>query len=164
MQARGYSLVEMVVVIAVISILLAIAILKFSEYANRYRAESQARLIYSELLKARSNAVYERRSSRVKLYTDHFDVYSSTQDDTNGVAPVRTQLLDFPVDCNGTGDGVKGYPLDFNGIGLASNSCSICVENYGSGAVDSMVISDTRLNIGIKDTGASCGSANITFR
>ena len=162
MHARGYSLVEMVVVIAVVSILLTIGTLRFNEYAKHYRAEAQTRMIYSELLQTRANALYERRSSILKLYANHFEVYSSAQDNTDGVAPVRSQALAYPVSCNGRGDGVKGYPLDFNIIGMAGNVCSICVDGYGSGAVDSMVVSDTKISIGIKDAGAACGASNIT--
>jgi prepilin-type N-terminal cleavage/methylation domain-containing protein len=168
MQTRGYSLVEMVVVIGIISILLAIGTLKFNEYMKRYRTEAQTRMVYAELLNARANALYQRRSVRVKLYAGHFDVYSSTQDDTNGVAPVHTQTLSYPIVCSATnGDGLKGgYLLDFDSKGLTSNWCTICMDNSdGTGAVDSVKIFETRVSIGKKDKGdGNCKPENITIR
>lgn len=165
MHARGYSLIEMVVVIGIISILLAIGRLNFKDYAKRYQIESQTRMLYSELLKARVGALYERRTSRIKLYSDKFEVYSSTQDNTKGVAPVRTQALPFPITSNADGDGVNGYQIDFDARGVVNDWCSICVEKGdGSGAVDSVVVSLNRVSIGKKDQGDECNASNITIR
>jgi prepilin-type N-terminal cleavage/methylation domain-containing protein len=163
MKARGYSLVEMVVVIGIISILLSIATLRFNEYSKRYRMEAQTRLIYSELLKARINALYQRRSTRVKLYANRFEVYSSSQDDTAGVAPVRTQALSFPIVCSGVENAVKGYPVEFNSAGIADNLRTVCLdEGDGLAAVDSVVISKTRVRIGKKDNPDECDDKKIT--
>lgn len=164
MKARGYSLVEMVVVIGIISILLAIATLRFNEYSKRYGMEAQTRMIYRELLQARINALYQRRSTRVKLYPNRFEVYSSTQDDTAGVAPVRTQALSFPIVCTGDEDPTEGYPVDFDSKGLVTWR-SICVDQSdGLAAVDSIVTWRTRLRIGKKEKGDACISTNITTR
>ena len=115
-------------------------------------------------MRARANALYLRRDSRVRLYRDHFELYSSQQDNLNGVLPVQTIPLGYPVTCNGTGDGTSGYPLDFDPKGLAT-MCSICLEQNGrTGAPDSIVISATRVNIGTKDKGDECKAANITIR
>jgi len=164
MKARGYSLVEMVVVIGIISILLSIATLRFNEYSKRYRMEAQTRLIYSELLKARINALYQRRSTRVKLYANRFEVYSSGLDDTAGVAPVRTQALSFPIVCTGDEVAAEGYPVDFDSKGLVTWR-SICVDQSdGLAAVDSIVTWRTRVRIGKKEKGDACISTNITTR
>jgi prepilin-type N-terminal cleavage/methylation domain-containing protein len=164
MRARGYSLVEIVVVIGVLSILIAIATPLFSRMAKRARTEDQTRTIYTELQRAQANALYQRRSTRVRLYRDHFEIYSSQFDNQNGVAPIQTTALSYPVTCNGSGDGVAGYPLEFDQKGLAT-PCSICLEGGdASGSVDSVVISTTRISIGIKDKGDACNADNITKR
>ena len=165
MRARGYSLVEVMVVIGITSVLLAIGTLQFNAYLKRYRSEAQTRMIYSQLLKARVNAVCQRRGNRIKMYPTRFEVYSSTQDDKHGAAPVQIQPLEFPVVCNGLGSVENGYLIDFNNKGIAALDRSVCLEQEdGAVAVDSIVIYATRLGIGKRQPGAECDDVNIETR
>lgn len=163
--AQGHSLVEMVTVIAIVSILLTIATLGFKDYTRRYRTEAQTRLIFAELLKARVNAVCQRRATRVKLYPQRFEIYSSQQDDSSGVKPLQTHPLSYPVVSNAPGNPALGHRIDFGSDGLANQKLTICLEqNEGSGSVDSIKVSQTRTSIGKKDKGDDCISDNITVR
>jgi prepilin-type N-terminal cleavage/methylation domain-containing protein len=165
MHARGYSLVEMVTVVGIISILLAIGTLKFRDYMQRYQAESQTRMLYSELLKVRAGALYERRTARVKLFADRLEIYSSTRDSAKGAAPVRTQVLSFPITTNAGGDPIKGYDIDFDARGVVADWCSICIENQEvPAAVDSVVVSENRVSVGKRGQGDECSAANISSR
>ncbi len=156
MHARGYSLVEMVVVVCVVSILLAIGTLRFNEFSKRYQTESQTRMIFTALLNARANAVYQRRPTRVKLYPNLFEVYSSA---TDGVVPIVSQPLKYPITYN------AGSHVDFDVKGMTANLCSICVdESDGTGAVDSIVVHYIKLSIGKKDKGDACNAPNITIK
>lgn len=165
MRSRGLSLIEMLLVIFIMSTLLALGTLRFSDYFKRYRSESQTRLIYSTLLRARADAVYQRRGVRVKIGGSGFKVYSSSAGDA-GVAPVLTGTLRIPVTCNAEGDdGGDERSLNFDSRGIATVRCSICVgESADAGAVDSIVVSATTLRIGKRDNGNDCDSDNITFR
>lgn len=166
MQARGMSLVEMVVAIGIISILLAIGTLKFHAYADRYRKEAQTRKIYTELMKARSRAVSERRGTRVKVYPALFEVYSTTRDDSTGADPAEALPLAFRIVCNaGAGSDESGHPIEFSSNGLANIGTSICLgDNYNDAAVDSVVVSATRLSIGKRGRGKECNSENIAIK
>ena len=155
MHARGYSLVEMVVVIAIVSILLTLGTLSFNEYARRYAAEAQTRMIYSELLKARANALYQRRQTRVKLYEKRFEVYSSTID---SVAPIVNQALSYPITWSQVGNKVT-----FDSNGITTNKTSICLET-DTGSVESVVIHSVRTGIGKKAKEDVCKSENITIK
>lgn len=161
MKARGFSLVEMIVALAVASILLAIGTLKFNAYLKRYRSEAQTRMIHAELQRARAKAVYQRRETLVKMYRDRFEIYSSARDDSHGAAPVRTQKLDFPVVCSGGGSEVKIY-FDEKGICTAQNS--ICLDDDSSAVVDSVVVAKVRTRIGKKEMGEACANDNIESR
>jgi len=166
MKARGFSLVEMVLVIAAVSILTAIGTMNFNAYAKRYKTEAQTRLLYSELLRARVNAVHQGRPIRIKLYRARFEVYSSERDNADGVSPLQTHTLDYPITSTASeGNATQGYPLQFEPNGLAKVLGSICLEqSAGSGAVDSIKIAFTRVSIGKKDRGEECNADNITIK
>jgi prepilin-type N-terminal cleavage/methylation domain-containing protein len=156
MQARGYSLIEVLVAVGIASILLAIAVPRFTDYLTRYRTEAQTRMIYDELLRTRANALYQRRETRMKFYPDRFEVYSSTAAGSD-VAPVVIQLLRYPIEINVAG------AVDFDARGITWQPRSICIASgEGTGAVDSVVIAETRVSIGKKDKGNECNSGNIT--
>jgi prepilin-type N-terminal cleavage/methylation domain-containing protein len=164
MQARGYTLVEIIVVICIVSLLLAIGTLKFGESFKRYRTEAQTRMIYTELLQARANALYQRRETRVKFSRESFEVYSSVSDGS-GVAPVMKQALRYPVMVNSNQD-PDGVNVDFDEKGMAVLPLrSICINASDSvGSVDSVVIANLRVRIGKKDEGGTCDGENITTR
>ncbi len=164
MPTRGYSLVETLVLLGLIAIVLAYATPRFSQYLKGYRAEGQMRMIYAELQHARANALYLRRATRVRLYQNRLEIYSSALDRNQGVAPVLDKALVDSVTSNGNGDGEKGYVIDFEVNGLTSGRCSICLERSVGGGLDSLVVSGTRLRIGKKDKGDDCKSENITAR
>jgi prepilin-type N-terminal cleavage/methylation domain-containing protein len=166
MRERGYSLVEIIVVIGILSILIVIATPLFTDLMKRARAEDQTRTIYTELQRAQANALYLRRATRVKLYRDHFEIYSSQWDNLKGVAPIQSQVLSYPITCNGSGDGIAGYPVDFDpkGVATIATKRSICLDVGESlGNVDSVVVYTTRISIGKKDkVEDACASENIT--
>jgi len=155
MRSRGFSLLELVVLMALVSILLTIATLNFREYLQRSRMEAQTRLLYGQLLKARVDAVCQRRKIAVKVYPGRFEVYSS--EIVDGVEPRNTHLLNFPITCKDC------RLIEFDKSGTTTDSGSICLESTaGGGAVDSVVVSTTRISIGKKDQGDGCISDNIT--
>jgi prepilin-type N-terminal cleavage/methylation domain-containing protein len=157
MQARGYSLVEMVLVMAVIGILLGIGTLSFRDYAQRAQMESQTRVIFEALQKARAKAVYERRKTQVNFFSDHFDAYSSLAG--SGVAPVATQKLAYPVT---VALGYHNTSVVFANTGITSDLGSICLAQYPNDApVDSVVIHFVRTSLGKKDKD-DCASDYIT--
>jgi prepilin-type N-terminal cleavage/methylation domain-containing protein len=161
MRIRGFSLVEVVVAIGIISLLFLIAAPGFRSQIKRYRSAAQTRLIYAELQKARANALFQRRENRIKFYPTRFEIYSSAAD-TAGVLPAAVQALAFPVQLNGI-----GVNVGFDARGMALNRRSLCIEDPAdAGAVDSIVISETRINLGKlgKDGKWECQAENISFQ
>ncbi|QWV92029.1 prepilin-type N-terminal cleavage/methylation domain-containing protein [Geomonas oryzisoli] len=163
MWSRGLSLVEMVVVIAIVTILATVGTYFFNKQQKGFPMEAQTRLIFSELLEARARAIYQRRGTRVKLYADRFEVYSSQQDGGR-VAPVRTLLFTYPV--TSSVDLADGSDIDFEETGISFVGLStICLESVsGYGGVDSVIVATTRVSIGKKDKGDDCKPENITLK
>lgn len=164
MPSRGISLVEMIIVTLIVSLLLAVATLNFDEMSRRYRSEAQTRLLFSEILKARNNAICQRRAIRVKLYPGRFEIYTSQSDDSHGARPQQTHDLSFPITCSKSWDPAEGYGVDFGRDGIALQKVSFCLEEQGAGGVDSIKIFSTRVSIGKRDKGDDCKYENITIR
>jgi len=157
MRQNGFSLVETVVVIAIISVLAGIAVPGFSRLLAHYRIESQTRALLADLQQARAGALYQRRATRVMVSPDRYDIYSSAAD--NHPAPLRSSLLRYPLSLD------THYTVEFDARGLANTNCSLCVDSPGpTGALDSVVIYRTRLSIGQRDRGNDCSDDNITLR
>lgn len=162
MRERGVSLVEVVVVLALVAILSTIGTLRFNEYMRRSKKESQTRMIHGELMQARLHALTERRGRRVKLKRSAFEVYSSCRDDEDGVAPQRRISLDYPIVWNGSGTRIE---IDDRGIINPAFQRSICLEEGGDWQLlDSVVVSTTRVNLGSRNEGGECESDGISVR
>ncbi len=138
MRSRGFSLIELLMIIGILSILYAIGTLSFNAYQKRYRAEAQTRFLFSEIQKARVDAICQRRGTRVKVYRDRFELYSTHQDDTSGIQPMQSYPLRFPVVWSREGE---QHIIDFEAQGTIdeeprnipnttnSSAGSICLED-----------------------------------
>jgi prepilin-type N-terminal cleavage/methylation domain-containing protein len=150
MNVRGYSLVEVMVVLGIITLLMGIGTLDFRGYLLRYRGEAQIRMIYGEILKARSDAICQRREVLVKVYPARFEIYSSGYD-KNGTAPARTLPLPIRVSCTGS-DSDGACPIGFDSRGITSDLCTIYLPApAGSSTVDSVVVSYARVRLSKKE-------------
>ncbi len=156
MKENGFSLIEMVVVLAIIGILTAIVSLQFNEYMQKAHIEAQVKAMYADLMGIRGRALFQKKGASVTLATNQFLVYSSNTVGSS-VAPVQQKSLSYPITWNGSAQ------IDFNERGLVTVPAdgSICVDMEGNkAAYDSIVISMTRIQMG-KKTGAECKSADI---
>lgn len=161
-RCQGFSLIEMICIVAIISILLAIGSLQFRDYMQRARMEAQTRLLFSQLSKTRVNAICQRRGARVMVFVDRFEVYSSLTDGS-AVGPVETHRVSYPLISKNL-DLVQGASVDFDERGVTNDWTSVCIEPAGSGAVDSVVVAATRIGIGKRGKGNVCESDYITPR
>jgi len=70
-RTLGFTLIEMMVVIAVIAVLSAIAVPSFMEYARNKRLNGAARQVYTDLMNARQQAVTENKKIIVQFVNNH---------------------------------------------------------------------------------------------
>lgn len=156
MCERGFSLVELLTVIAITGILLAIATLNWNAMQTKSAVESQIKTIHADLMQVRLRALTSKTPRSVVINGQVYKAYSSTD---ISVTPLETKQLRYPVTWS-------GGTLTFDAQGLTNNQGSLCVlptnslAVINSAAIDSLVVSQARINIG-KRTGTECNSVNI---
>jgi len=156
MRERGFSLVELITVIAITGILLSIATLNWNAMQTKSAIESQIKMIHADLNEVRLQALYSKTPRSVVINGQQYKSYSSA---VTSVAPLATKQLRYPVAWN-------GGTLTFDAQGLTTDMGSLCVlptnstADVNSAAVDSIIVSQARINLG-KRTGGDCTSAHI---
>ncbi|HBG08249.1 MAG: hypothetical protein A2075_06725 [Geobacteraceae bacterium GWC2_58_44] len=145
MRERGFTIVELIVAMVIISVLLTLAMIQFNSYTRKSQIESQMRMIYADLAEVRVKSLFQKRPRAVIISGSQFSFYSSTV--TSGIPPVARKTLSYGVRSNDEGQ------IDFDANGFLSNIDSggrgICLTMGSNPAtVDSLVLSTTRIHLG----------------
>lgn len=160
MGRNGFSLIEMMVVVALMGILLAIATLSFNDFSRKSRIEGQVKTLYSDLANVRSEAMFRRAGRFTQITPNLFSVYSS-----NSLLgqPVRTTILKNTVVTNESEVrfNERGLLVDADGL-LLDHSIFICISGDNSAGLDSIIIGMANIQMG-KRNGA-CDQASITTK
>lgn len=150
MNRNGFSLIELLITIALITIMLSIATFQFSAFSKKSGVESQTRKLYGDLMELRSKAMFEKRSRGIKLSALSYSIYSS---EVMTVNPIQVTALKTPINA-------EEIIFDTRGM-LQSAATSVCVSETNSAPVDSIAVSTTRIKLGKLKEGMGCISENI---
>jgi len=177
MKQNGFSLVEMLVVIAIAGILAGLSVANFAGLTRKYNVDNEVRGIYSDLSNARIMAMNKNRTHFVDLTTTGYIVYDDTSPapDGDGALTVGSDTVVltsnsalnlstttsrdfFPIVWNGTN------PISFNSKGICTTPGTICVYSTVQPLYDCISIASTRIRLGKLLVQGSCSAANCQVK
>ncbi|OGW52286.1 MAG: hypothetical protein A2Y81_06955 [Nitrospirae bacterium RBG_13_43_8] len=188
MKNSGVTLIELIVAISVMGILVVALGFTFFGWMGSYKAESQIKEMYIDLMNAKARAMQKNRTHFVTLTTTRYTIYEDTNPapDGNGILATvsDTQVLqknlnpDYPI----TWSDLADTQIDFTRRGLSNDNKTVCIftdfvnndypiDRTPDGVSDNhpdydcMVISATRMNLGQLTTqGGACDSTNCVAK
>lgn len=163
MSQRGFTLIELIVVLVIMGILCSVVAINFTDWMRKAQIEKQTREFISDLNAARSESIFRKRRHSIVLngtatgYT--FRRYSSQDEDrsTGGIDIfTKTASYQFSKE-DGSSAASRTFLFDTRGFAATfsdTGTIRIIPDNSGA-AFDCVVIATSRTNIG-KMEGGSC--------
>jgi prepilin-type N-terminal cleavage/methylation domain-containing protein len=165
MNNRGVTFIELLVVVSIVGILIVALAFQFQGWQGKYKAESQMKELYVDLMNARARAMQHNRIHFVSLTATSYSVYEDTNPapDGNGTLEVAADTLIVRKDLDPTYAiaWTTGNPLQFtrDGLlavaGLGRINVNMALTDVDYDCID--LAEQTRINLGNMDgAGVNC--------
>lgn len=163
MDNKGFTIIELIVVLGLVGILLAIAAIEFSDWQKKALVERQAKEMYTDLQEARMRAAFTKQRQTVDFGAKSlmFRRYSTLND--VGGTEISTKNLPYSISRSAWITPSDGrLEFDTKGVCTDANIKVICINNTVDAAYDALVITPTLTNLGkVTPLGASCAQNNV---
>jgi prepilin-type N-terminal cleavage/methylation domain-containing protein len=161
---KGFSLMELLITIAIMAIVMSIATLSFNTWQTKSSIESLTHEMFTDISEARTKAftqkkyygiVFQPTSYVMKTYSSEVEFSNNSNAVANGVV-VATKSLKRILTKKGADITDTPIIFDTSGFFTGVNNLTIFVNpTSAAAAVNCLVISSTRTNIG-KVNGSDC--------
>ena len=153
MSTRGFTLIEVLIVILLMGTLTGIGTFAFSQYTRKSQLTNQTRDFYVTLMEYRSRAFYEKKNWTFKISATGYGIYSSSN---VTVSPVTTVTFNKAVEFSNATDVI----YDAQGFANVTDK-TVCAAGANDAVVDSVIISRTLVQIGKRQQGEACEKSKI---
>jgi prepilin-type N-terminal cleavage/methylation domain-containing protein len=163
-SSRGFTLVEILIVLAIFGFLIVVAVSTFSEMTEKYRVEAETKKLYADLMDARARALQRNRMFFVRFSVDGYGY--ATYEDTN-TPPDGNETFDPGADAlaargsfshaitKALTGGATG--IDFSRNAIASTTGIIRLVSAVQPDYDCITVRETRIKMGqYKAAGGVC--------
>jgi prepilin-type N-terminal cleavage/methylation domain-containing protein len=152
----GFTLVELLMVIAIMAVLLTLATPQFNRMQQKATIEKEVTTIYSTLASVRLQALYSKTPRTVTFSGKQMNIFPAN--DTTAT-PLERVPLPYPVSASTSVD------FDASGMMLAGDR-SICVDPTGAmgnnaGNTDSVVVGMAKTYMGKRQSGGACDKDHV---
>jgi type IV fimbrial biogenesis protein FimT len=126
----GFSLLELMIIMAIFVVLAGVGVVSVTQYIPNYRKQAASRTVLSDLIKARIYAIKERKSQTVEISNNKYEIYET------GNKPNKYLIRDFVADYDWKGLIIRANtnPI-LNPDGTINNISTIQVNCGGSDPV-----------------------------
>ena len=157
----GFTLVEILIVIAILGILVVIAVERFAGLNEKYKVEAETKQLYADLMDARGRAMQRDRVFFVQINDNDYRTYEDTSPppDGDGVYQPADSLAANVKVSHSIVTGNIAVPLGFffNRNGIASVTGFIRFSSTTKPDYDCIWIRATRIKMGqYNATGNTC--------
>lgn len=165
MNSRGFSLVELVVVIALIAAMLTLATLEFGAWQRKSTVERYTKELFSDIQDARMRAAFTKVRQDIQFNAQQviFRRYSS-ENDVGGTI-ISTKNLPLAFTRNTADSPAPSSRIEFGTRGITSNPVIqvICFTTTVDAAYDALIITPALTSMGkVTNRGTACARTNVT--
>jgi|SRR4051812_17897870 Tfp pilus assembly protein FimT len=134
-DSRGFSIGELMTVVAVLGVLGAISIPQFMAFQPAMRLNGGARQVLTKLMWARAQAVQENATYVVAFPTNHtLQIFNDANLNSSYDVGEWTQTVDIQSDYSDVSFTSSGPDPIFNGRGTTNSATTTITVNNGSGS------------------------------
>ena len=150
---EGFTLVEILITIAIVGILLLIAGDNFKGLNERYRVEAETKQLYADLMDVRGRAMQRNRWFFVRIASTGYSTYEDSSPAPDGNGPPLDNTADALVTSVTVRHAISsnlagGNDFGFNRNGIANDNGTIRFASTVLPDYDCITIRPTRIKMG----------------